>query len=161
MAASTAMQVVPNQMMENGLEFNVERRIDRNLDQSEFTIDVVTKDSSFPEVGYTFLSTFEVKPNGFSSYGHRDVNCITEAARMHCAFTVSDQELQNQNLSFLLSIPTRLDPNGNVVPSISLLYFRLNDPQIRIVNEPIDSTNFLTPLWNLISSLENQIRQIF
>ncbi|NEQ25143.1 MAG: hypothetical protein F6K28_39895 [Microcoleus sp. SIO2G3] len=146
MAASTTMQVVPNQTVERGLQFNVERRIDGNTDQSEFVIDIIAKNSSLPEVGYTSTSVIEVEPNGFSSHSQHDVNCMTKAAQIHCAFTVSEQRLQNRNLSFWLSIPTQLDSKGDVVPSISLLYFRLNDPQIQIVDESIDSTNFLTPL---------------
>jgi hypothetical protein len=127
-AASLVQAVLPNQPVQQGLQFDVSRLADRKLSRSEFKVEITPKDTPLPSKLTAALSSVQIETEGTAITGIRPLDCTTGQTMM-CSFTVSDVMLENPDLGFVLTIPVFITSNGQKIamPSVDMLYFNLKD----------------------------------
>jgi hypothetical protein len=134
-ASSVIGVVKPNQAVKQGLQVNVSRTIDKNLQQYAFTVEIIAKNTELPDQFSTSLSIHHVTSHGESLNPLRKVPCSKRDGlrptgghrRITCNFTVPIQAIANPELVFLFDVPVVLKSNGKSIgmPSSSMSYFPL------------------------------------
>lgn len=123
--------VQPNEPVEQGLQFDVERRQKRS--RSEFVVEIVPKKSSLPKDFSVSLSSVQIETNedGGNSIeikGIPNVDCSIAQTAV-CRFAVFASLLESPDLGFLITSPVYANVNGQQVsmPAVDMFYFKLSD----------------------------------
>jgi hypothetical protein len=114
-ASSVIGVVQPNQPVKQGLQFNVTRKIDKNPQQYQFTIEIIPQNTQLPEQFSTSLSLHHVTSHGESIAGLRAIPCEQRDRHILCNFTVPIKATQNPELVFLLDVPVVIQRNGRAI----------------------------------------------
>jgi hypothetical protein len=128
-ARSLVKAVLPNQPVQQGLQVEVSRIANRKLSRSDFTVEVIAKETQLPSEFTATLSSVQIEDAGMTINGIRQLDCTTDKTVL-CRFIVSDEMLlETPDLGFVLTIPVISELNGKRIPmpSADTLYFNLKD----------------------------------
>ena len=128
-ASSILAPVIPNQPAKQGWQFNVKRTIDKNPQQYDFIVEIVSQNTPLPDHFSAALSLHKVTSHGESIEPLRVVPCAPTPHRIRCHFTAPIKATQNPELFFLLDMPVVIQRNGKSIamPSTNMLYFPLKN----------------------------------
>jgi hypothetical protein len=128
-ASSILAPVIPNQPVNQGWQFNVQRQIDKNPQQYQFTVEIIPQNVPLPAPFSAALSLHKVTPHGESIEPLRAVPCEQTPQRIRCHFTAPIKATHTPELVFLLDMPVVIQRNGKSItmPSTNMLYFPLKN----------------------------------
>ena len=128
-ALSTIAQIQINKPIQQGYQFDVKRRNDRNPQQYAFSVDITLKQITFPHRYNTFLGLIHLEKMSATIKRLRKVPCKAQVNHVLCDFTVPKQALANPELGFIFEVPVFVEMNGTfrAMPSTDFRFFRLKD----------------------------------
>jgi hypothetical protein len=113
-ASSLVQAIVPNEPVQQGLQFDVSRVEHRQRSRpktSEFKVEITPKDTQLPEEFTASSSSVRIESDSTDITDVRQLDCTTEQTVV-CSFTVPDIMLETLDLEFVLTIPVFINNNG-------------------------------------------------